>query len=725
MPYLKPLLGIPLVLLLAACQREEAPTTAPAATEAAMTLPAPPVAQKLPHTVSSPHGDRVDPYYWLRDDTRQNPEMLAHLRAEQAYTEAWMQPLEPLVETIFGEIRGRIREDDASVPVLDGGWWIYSRFEAGKQYPIYARRQGSMDAPEQILLDGNAEAEGLPFYQAANVEFSDDATLMAVAEDVVGRRQFRIRIKNLASGEFLPGVIQGASGALAFSADGKHLYYVENDPTTLLAYRVRRHSVGGDPKEDAIVYTETDNTFIVDVERSKSGRYVMIDIGSTLTSEVRVLPADQPEAEPQVVLPRERGHLYSAQHLGDRFYILSNADAPNFRLVSAPVAKPADRSQWRELVPHRSDVLIEDFELFRGHIALNERRGGLRRVRYTDLNARNAQEVAGDEAAYTMRLSGTPDLDSGKLRYVYTSLTTPPETWEVDLKSGERKLLKRTEVPGGYDPSRYATEFRFAPARDGVQVPVTIVYRRDVPRDGTAPVFIEAYGSYGISRDPVFTPSRASLLDRGVVYTIAHIRGGQELGRQWYEDGKLMRKWNTFHDFIDVTDFLVKEGYAAPDRVAAWGGSAGGLLMGAVINTAPEKYRAVVAAVPFVDVITTMLDDTLPLTTLEYDEWGNPADAEAYAYMLSYSPYDQVKAQAYPSLLVSTGLHDSQVQYFEPAKWVARLRELKTDTNPLLFRINFDAGHGGASGRFDRFREIAKDYAFVLQRLGVEQPDVR
>ena len=693
---------------------------APPDTSQALTLPAqlPPVAVKIDHSVGGPRGERSDPYYWMRDDTRSKPEVLDHLKAEHAYFTASFEQLRPLQQRLFAEMRARIKEDDASVPVLEDGYWYYTRFEAGKQYPIIARRKGHMEAPEQVLIDGNQRAQGHGFYQVADTTVSEDGKILAVAEDFVGRREYTIRFKNIDSGTWLPDEISDVTGETVFADDNRTVFVVEKDKTTLLPFRVKRHVLGTPYAQAVTVYEEKDNTFYTGIFRSKSDRYIGIYLGSTLTSEMRLISAADPKANFQVYLPRERGHEYQVDDAGSVFVIRSNQGARNFQLLTAPPVIPADPASFKPLLPHREDALVQGVEVFADRVVVNERSGGLSKLRILPLTGGEGELLAAQDAAYVMELESTPDLASGKLRYSYTSMTTPASTFELDFASGERRLLKREPVLGNFDSANYITEFRFAPARDGAQVPVWLLYRKGTALDGSAPLFQYAYGSYGSSLDPAFRSNVLSLVDRGFVYAIAAIRGGQEMGRRWYEDGKLLKKKNTFNDFVDVTDFLVGEGYAAKDKVFAAGGSAGGLLMGAVINQAPDRYRGVIAHVPFVDVISTMLDESIPLTTGEFDEWGNPKDPIYYDYMLSYSPYDQVSAQAYPALLVTTGLHDSQVQYFEPAKWVARLRERKTDFNPLLFKVNMEAGHGGRSGRFNRLEETAEDYAFMLGLLG-------
>ena len=680
----------------------------------------PPRPAQRSHRVESPHGSRDDPYYWLRDDTRTDPDVLAHLRAENEYTAAMLAPVQPLIDSLYAEIVARLKQDDSSVPSRYRGYWYWSHFETGRQYPIYLRRRdGAPEAEAVVLLDCNAMAQGHAFFQLANYEVSPDNRLLAFAVDTVGRRQFQLRIKDLATGDLLPDVIENAEADLAWADDNRTLLYVEKDPVTLLGRRVRRHELGS-TAPDALVYEEPDESFGIALERSKSERYLFIGSESTTSSEWRYARTDDPAFAFTVFAPRAEDHEYQLDHLDDRFLVRTNHQAQNFRVVSVPVAdRPAQQQpqHWRDVIAHDLQIFVQDFEVFRDFLAVSERSGGLSKIRVQRWG-QAAELLAADDPAYTMHLGSNPEMDSTRLRYVYTSLTTPATTYDIDIHSGERTLLKREPVLGDFDPARYASEFLWATARDGERVPVSIVYRRDTPRDGSAPLFLYAYGSYGLSMDPAFSSARLSLLDRGFIYAIAHIRGGQELGRRWYEAGRLLAKWNTFNDFIDVTDFLIAQRYATAGNIYASGGSAGGLLMGAVINTAPEKYGGVVANVPFVAIVTTMLDESIPLTTLEYDEWGDPNEPEFYRYMLSYSPYDNVRAQAYPPLLVTTGLWDSQVQYYEPAKWVARLRDRKTDANPTLLHTNLEAGHGGQSGRFERLREVAREYGFVIALAG-------
>jgi oligopeptidase B len=688
-------------------------------------LPTPPDAARRPHQVKAPFGaTRDDAYYWLRDDSRKAPEMLAYLEAENAYADAAMAPLRPLQDKVYEEIVGRIKQDDSSVPYRERGWWYYSRFETGQDYPIHARRAdigGRYDeaAPEQVLLDVNAMAAGKDYFSVGDYETSQDNTLLAWAEDDVGRRQYTIHFRNLATGETYPEAIHGVSANLVWADDNRTLFYVENDPETLLTVRVRKHVLGTPVADDPVVYEEHDDSFYMGIDRSRDDRFICISVESTVSSEVRCAPAADPR-EFAVLAPRARDVEYQADHLGGRWVIRTNdAGATNFKLVTAP-SDATSRRQWTDLVAHRDDVFIEDYALFDGFIAIGERSGGLERIRLLKEGA-GEEYVGADESAYSMGLDVNSEPDTEWLRYGYTSLTTPQTTYELNTRTGERRLLKRQPVIG-YDPSRYQTERLWATARDGTRVPVTVVYGKGFRKDGSAALLQYAYGSYGHSIDPAFNLPVVSLLDRGMVYAIAHIRGGQEMGRQWYDDGKLLNKKNTFTDFIDVTDFLVGEGYAAKDRVAAHGGSAGGLLMGAIANLAPEKYRVILSQVPFVDVVTTMLDASIPLTTNEYDEWGNPEQRRYYDYMLSYSPYDNLAAGTHPAMFIGTGLWDSQVQYWEPAKYVARLRDLDSGMHTILLRTNMDAGHGGKSGRFRRYRELAEMYAFALDQLGVAAP---
>ena len=706
------------------------------ATAAEAASPAPPmtrapVAAKKPHLVASPHGARSDDYYWLRDDTRKNHEILAHLNAENAWFAQYSARYKSLEDKLFEEIKGRIKQDDSTVPSKKGDWWYYTRFVEGKEYPVFARRQSGAayteSLPEVVILDVNALAAGHDFYQVGGMDISPSQTMLAYAEDTVGRRQYTIRIKNLVTGETAADQIPNASGDIAWAADDRTLFYVENDPKTLRSHRVRKHVLGTDAKHDLLVYEEKDEAYYTGVHRTTSERYIVIDLSSTESDEQRVLPADQPDGAFRIFAPRRAKFHYSASHIetgdeGSRWIVRTDWQAPNYRLMQVPASQIGDRAAWKPLVAHSDKVFINDFALFANYYAIDERSDGLRRLRVVPWSGGKDFYIDSTEPAYTTSLGANSEQATDTLRYNYTSLTTPSSVYEVDMNSGRKKLLKQQPVLGGFDVNNYATERVWVPAGSGaasVRVPVSLVYRKGFERNGTAPLLQYGYGSYGASMDPAFRSSILSLLDRGFVYAIAHIRGGEEMGRAWYENGKKLKKKNSFTDFIAVTEALVEKGYGAKDKIFIEGGSAGGLLMGAVVNMRPDLYRGMIAQVPFVDVVTTMLDESIPLTTNEFDEWGNPKLKSYYKYMLSYSPYDNVKKQAYPAMFVSTGLHDSQVQYFEPAKWVARLREMKLDHHPLVFKINMEAGHGGKSGRFRRLHEVAEEYAFMLDLLGV------
>ena len=703
------------VAFVAACATSDADKTAP--TEAA-DPGAPPVAAVRP-TELERHGDvRTDDYYWLRE--RENPEVIEYLEAENAYTEAVMAHTGALQESLFEEIVGRIKEDDSSVPYLDNGYWNYSRYVEGSEYPIYARKKGSLDAAEEIVLDANVEAEGHEFFSARGLRVSPGNDVLAYSTDTVGRRKYTLRFRDLTTGEDLADVIPDITGNHAWAADNKTLFYTRQDPQTLRWHRIYRHVLGTDPAEDELVYEELDDEFSSYVYKTKSGDYLVIQSDQTLSSEARILEADDPDGEFRIFSPREADHEYSIDHVGDRFIVRTNSDARNFRLMETAL-DATERSSWKELIPHRDDVYLQSFEVFDDHLVVVERSNGLRQMRIRPWSGEGEHYLDFGEPTYTAWVDDNHDMGSGVLRYGYTSLTTPVSIYDYDMSSREKTLLKRDEVVGDFDPANYVTERLMAPARDGVEVPVSIVYRKGLEKNGGNPLLQYGYGSYGASMDASFRSYRLSLLDRGFVYAIAHIRGGQEMGRHWYEDGKLMKKMNTFTDFVDVGAFLIEQGYTSPEHLYAMGGSAGGLLMGAVTNLAPEQYNGIISHVAFVDVVTTMLDESIPLTSSEWDEWGDPREKAAYEYMLSYSPYDQLEAKAYPHILMTTGLHDSQVQYWEPAKYVAKLRSLKTDDNRLLLKTNMEAGHGGATGRFKQHRETALDYAFLLDLEGIDE----
>ena len=685
----------------------------------------PPVAQPQPYTVASPCGDRVDPYYWLRDDDREKPTVLNYLAAENAYREQGMAALKPLENTLYDEIVARLKQDDSTVPYLKNGYWHAVRYEPGKEHPIFTRRKDLPDAPEEILLDANVLAATHAYYRVGALEVSPDCNWLAYCDDTVGRRQFTLRFKNLLSGETLPTAIGDVEADLAWAADSGTVLYVEKDPHTLLGLYVKKHRLGDASGSDVLVYEQTDKSFYTGLSKSKSDAYIFIHMQSTLSSEWRFARADDPKLEFQTFLAREADHEYELEHLGDAFIVKTNWQAQNFRLALSAIRAHSDRSQWRDVVAHRRDTLIEDVDVFDTFLALSVRSGGLAKICIQPWTAK-LQQPAGaeffidsDEPSYTASLSVNPRLDTEVVRYAYASLSTPTSIYDYNVRTRQRLLLKRDPVLGDFDPDRYATELLWVKARDGERVPVSLVYRKDFVKNGGAPLLQYAYGAYGLSMDPSFSSARLSLLDRGFLFAIAHVRGGQEMGRHWYDSGRQLSKKNSFHDFIDVTRELVARGYAAQSKVFAMGGSAGGLLMGAVANISPGDYRGIVAQVPFVDVVTTMLDDSIPLTTNEYDEWGNPREQRYYDYMLSYSPYDNVSAQDYPAMLVTTGLWDSQVQYYEPAKWVAKLRARKTDDRALYLHVEMQAGHGGKAGRFQRYREIALEYSFLLGELGI------
>jgi oligopeptidase B len=677
--------------------------------------------EKRPHEMTLHGHTRVDEFYWLRDDTRKDPEVLAYLESENAYFDKAMEPFDALKQTMYTEMTSRLDPDESSVPYFKDGYWYYSRYEPGQEYAIHARRKGSMDAAEEILLDGNARAKDRDFYRLWNIEVSDDHRYVAVAEDFTGRRIDEIRILDTREGVFLPEVIGNAEESLAFSADGEYLFYLNKDPETLLGYQLMRHKLGTGVQQDVLVYEEKDNTFYNAVWRSRSGDFIFLMHQNTDTTEVQLLPAAEPLGSFRPFLPRETGHEYEIDHANGKFFIRTNWQAENFRVMTTDLEHAADKDSWVEVIPNRENAMVQDIQAFDRWLVVGERKDGLRQVRVMALDGSLDQYLEGHESASVMWPDENVNTDTDTIRYGYSSLVTPQQIWEIDLKTGENRLLKADRVLGGFSSDDYQSGRMSIGVRDGTGVPISYACRKGTKLDGSAPALIYAYGSYGISTDPWFRSSVISLLDRGFVFVLAHVRGGQEMGRSWYENGRQMKKMNTFTDFIDVTRGLQQVPMIDPARTFAMGGSAGGLLMGAVANLAPELYLGIVAAVPFVDVVTTMLDESIPLTTGEFDEWGNPKEKEAFEYMLSYSPYDQVKAQDYPNMMVTTGLYDSQVQYFEPAKWVARLRDRRTDDNKLIMHINMDAGHGGAQGRYRRYEETAMEYAFVAGLAGLER----
>ncbi len=671
----------------------------------------PPLAARLPTTMEQHGHVRVDDYYWLRE--RDNPDVLAYLKEENDYARGVMAHRSQFEDTLFAEIKGRIKQTDSSVPFKLDDYHYYTRYEEGKEYPVCCRKWKTVTASEEVMLDVNVLAEGYEFFAIGEMAMSVDHALLAYSFDTQGRRLHTIRFKHVATGELLDDRLENVTGNMAWANDNKTLFYSKQDPETLRAAQIFRHTLGDPPSSDVLVFEEEDETFSTMVSKTKSKQYILIASHQTVSSEYHYLSADQPDGTLSVVVPRQRFHEYDVDHYRDTFYIRTNWDAKNFRLMKTPVHQ-TDQSSWEEVLPHRDDVLLESFELFQDFLVAEERHQGLIRLRIIPWNGDGEHEVEIGEPTYMAALGDNPECDTSIVRYVYTSMTTPHSVYDYDMKTRKKVLRKQEEILGGFLASRYSTERTWATASDGKQIPISLVYRTDLRQPAGNPLLLYGYGSYGMSLDATFSSPRLSLLDRGFTFAIAHVRGGEELGREWYEAGKLLRKKTTFTDFIACAEHLIREGHTSREQVYAMGGSAGGLLMGAVINMRPDLFHGVVAQVPFVDIMTTMLDPTLPLTTGEYDEWGDPNQKEYYEYMVSYSPYDRVAECAYPHLLVTTGLHDSQVQYWEPAKWVAKLRRVKTDRNRLLLKTNMDAGHGGASGRFHRYQELAFIYTFLL-----------
>ncbi|MGJ1190095.1 S9 family peptidase [Sphingobacterium siyangense] len=680
-----------------------------------------PVAAIYPH-VRKIHDDAVqDDYYWMIDYFKKgekSQEVIDYLEEENNYTNLMLQDTEDLQENLFDELKSRIKEKDESVPYYKNGYYYYSRTEEGKQYFKFCRKKGTLEGEEEVLLDVDQLAQGHAYYTAKGFSVSPDNRLLAFSVDTVSRREYTIFIKNIETGEIYPDQIKNTEGAAIWGNDNRTLFYTAKNPVTLLSEKIMRHTLGGDPAADVLVYEEKDNTNYIGVGKSKNGKYVMINSEGTLSSEIWLLNADSPQSEFRIFQPRIQDVLYSVVALEDRFLILTNDGAINFRIMQCPLDR-TDRSHWQPFIDHRPDVLVSDIEEFKDFLAIAERKNGLTQLAIYNLKSQHQHYLDFGEVAYTVYPGINVEYNSDKLRYGYTSLVTPSSVYEYDMAKQKKILLKQQEILGGYDQTAYITERVFATARDGVQVPISIVYKKGTKLDGSAPLLQYAYGSYGASMDPTFSSNRLSLLDRGFIYALAHIRGGEEMGRQWYEDGKMMHKMNTFYDFVDCGKYLIDQHYCMPEHLYAQGGSAGGLLMGVIANIAPEQYHGIIAQVPFVDVVNTMLDDTIPLTTNEYDEWGNPNEKEAYYYMKAYSPYENIEAKEYPNLLVTTGLHDSQVQYFEPAKWVAKLRATKIGDAVLLLKTDMDYGHGGASGRFDYLKEIALEYAFLFKLEGI------
>jgi oligopeptidase B len=674
--------------------------------------------RKIP-TKLEKHGHvRVDDYYWLRE--RDNPDVIAYLNAENDYTANQMRHTRALEEKLFQEIKDRFKPTDMSVPYKRDGYFYYTRYEEGKEYPIFARKRGSLDQPEEIMLDGNELARGHEFFSIGGFAVSSGEDLLAYSFDTQGRRIYTTHVKNLVTGELLPDVLSEVTENLAWANDNKSLFYAKQDPTTLRAYQIYCHLLDTDPSQDRLVFQEDDETFATFVFKTKSKKYLMIVSSHTSSQEYRYLEADDPAGEFKMFLTREAEHEYHVDHFGERFLVRTNDQAKNFRLMATPIDHTG-KASWRELIAHREDVLLSDFETFKNHLVLEERQHGLTQVRVIPWDGREEHYLKFDEPAYRANLGTNLEFDTNLVRFEYTSMKTPLSIYDYDMATRKRTLLKQEEVLGGFESDNYVTERLHATAADGTKIPLSIVYRRGTSRDGNNPLLLYGYGAYGLSIDAGFASPRLSLIDRGFIYAIAHVRGGQEMGRQWYEDGKLLKKKNTFTDFIACAECLIRQKFTDPERLFAMGRSAGGLLMGAITNARPELFKGVVAEVPFVDVVTTMLDPSIPLTTGEYDEWGDPNKQEFYDYMLSYSPYDNVAAKSYPNLLITGGLHDSQVQYWEPAKWAAKLRATKTDKNRLLLKTNMDAGHSGASGRFKRHRETAFAYAFLLDLAGIQE----
>jgi oligopeptidase B len=681
-----------------------------------------PVAMQKEH-IRAIHGDTVnDPYYWLYDYFGKGPDstnVIDYLKEENAYTDTMLAGTKTLQENLFKEIRGRIKEKDETAPVLNNGYYYYTRTEDGKQYYKYCRKKGSLDAQEEILLDVDQMAEGKPYYALSGFNISDDNKLLAFGVDEVSRRQYTIRIKNLETGEIYPDAIKNTQGDPCFAADNKTIFYTANNPKTLLSEKIKRHVMGTDETNDQLVYEEKDKSNYIGVARSKNKAFIMIQSQAILNSDVKLVDAYKPATPYKVFAARMKDILYDVYPMDDKFLIRTNLDAKNFRLMECPLDQTESKN-WKEVIPNRSDVLLGYVDVFKEFIMIEERKDGLVQLRIIKKKDNSDNYISFEEPAYAAFPGANPDYNSNKYRYNYASMVTPNSTYNYDVNTKEKTLLKQKEVLGGYDPKQYVSERLMATARDGAKVPISIVYKKGFEKNGKSPLLLYGYGSYAISMEANFNNNIISLLDRGFAYAIAHIRGGEEMGRHWYEDGRQMKKKNTFTDFIDCAQFLVDQKYTGKAHLYAQGGSAGGLLMGAVTNMAPDMWNGVIAQVPFVDVINTMLDESIPLTTNEYDEWGNPNNKEAYDYMQSYNPYENIEKKNYPNILVTAGLHDSQVQYFEPAKWVAKLRAMKTDKNALLLKTNMDYGHGGASGRFDYIKEVALNYAFILALEGIK-----
>ena len=689
---------------------------APAADDASSSLPAPPVAKKAPKTTEINGRTMVDNYYWLRD--KKNPEVKAYLEAENAYTDAVMKPTEGLQKKLYDEMLSRIKETDIEVPYKEGDYFYYSRTEAGKQYQIHCRKKGGMDAPEEVVLDVNEMAKGQKFMSLGAYNVSDDGNLLAYTTDNTGFRQYSLAVKDLRTGKLLPDHAERV-GSVVWANDNKTIFYTVEDDTTKRQYQVYRHTAGASGS-DKLAYEEKDEKFDVYAAKTRSKAYIVLFSASHTTSEARYLPAGEPAAEWKVMQPRKQGVEYYPDHNGNFFYIRVNDTGRNFRLVKAPVTDPRSQN-WQEVVPHRANVMLEDTDFFKNYYVLSERENGLPQIRVTDLRSGESRRIEFPEPAYASYGYTNREYDTSKFRYGYQSFITPRSVFEYDMASGKSTLLKQKEVPGGYDRTRYQVEQIYATASDGVKIPLSVVYLKGAKLDGKGPLYLTGYGSYGYSIDIGFNSDLFSMVDRGVVAAVAHIRGGGEMGKAWHDDGRMMHKKNTFTDFVASAEYLVAQGYGSKDRLAIEGRSAGGLLMGAVLNMRPDLFHAALVGVPFVDVMNTMLDETLPLTVGEFEEWGNPKEKPAFDYMMTYSPYDNIEAKKYPNMLVRTSFNDSQVMYWEPAKYVAKMRAIRTDHNIMILKTNMDpAGHGGASGRYDRLHEKAFDYAYFLTQMGIQ-----
>ena len=677
-----------------------------------------PIAKEVPKELIIHNDIRIDPYFWLND--REDPEVIQYLEDENSFFEENMKHTKSFQKDLFTEMKARIKENESSVPYKHNGYWYITRYETGKDYPIYTRKKESLEAEEEIIIDCNIEAKKHDYYKVRGLSISPNNMYLAYGEDTVSRRQYKIKIKNLITGAYFEETIENTTGSTTWANDNKTFFYTAKDPETLRSYKICKHIIGTNVDQDTLVYEEIDDTFDLFVYKTKSKKFICIGASATLTSEYRFINADTPNATFKIFQKRIRGLEYGIAHYDDNFYILTNADnATNFKLMKTPELH-TQKKYWRTLIAHREDTLIEDIDIFQEYLVISERTSGLNQIRIMRWDNSSDYYLPFNNETYTAYSSINIDFDSEWFRYGYNSLTTPTSIIEFNMRTKEFKILKEQEVlDDKFDKNNYVSERIWATAQDGTKIPMSLVYKKGIKKDGSQPLLQYAYGSYGHTIDPYFSTTRLSLLDRGFIYAIAHVRGGEYLGRPWYDNGKLLTKKNTFTDFIDCSKFLIEQKYTNPSSLYAMGGSAGGLLMGVIINMAPELYNGVIASVPFVDVVTTMLDDTIPLTTGEYDEWGNPNDVVYYEYIKSYSPYDNVANKEYPNLLVTTGLHDSQVQYWEPAKWVAKLRKSKSNTKKILLHTNMDTGHGGASGRFEALKEVAEEYAFIFDLEGI------